>query len=86
MYRVGRSVQLRTRPEISDDSRRADSPEIEPGALIAVDCERPAASPAAENGPFLRLSNAYGWLFERKHGNAVAVKMPLEHGLWALPG
>ena len=83
VYRVGRNpLQLRTRPEISDDSRRADSPEIEPGALIAVDCVQPSRIAGSRHGPFLRLSNAYGWLFERKHGNVVAAKMPLEHGLW----
>lgn len=83
VYRVGRNpLQLRTRPEISDDSRRLDGPEIEPGALLAVDCVQPSRIAGSRNGPFLRLCNAYGWLFERKHGDVVAAKMPLEHGLW----
>lgn len=35
------------------------------------------------NGPFLRLSDTSGWLFEKKYGEVVAKRLPVEKGLWA---
>jgi hypothetical protein len=81
VYRVIRSVQLRHAPNVSDESRIPRSPVFDIGELFAVDRARPSLV-GSENGPFLQLSNAYGWLFERKHGDAFAVRMPLERGLW----
>jgi len=81
VYRVIRSVQLRHAPNVSDESRIPKAPVFDIGELFAVDRARPSLV-GSENGPFLQLSNAYGWLFERKHGDAFAVRMPLERGLW----
>ena len=81
VYRVIRSAQLRHAPNVSDESRIPRSPVFDIGELFAVDRARPSLV-GSENGPFLQLSNAYGWLFERKHGDAFAVRMPLERGLW----
>jgi hypothetical protein len=82
VYRVIRSVQLRHAPNVSDEARIPKSPVFDVGDLFAVDRVRPSLI-GSDNGPFLQLSNAYGWLFERKHGDAFAIRMPLERGLWA---
>jgi hypothetical protein len=34
-------------------------------------------------GPLLRLANGHGWLFEKKHGDKMMERVPVEQGLWA---
>jgi hypothetical protein len=34
------------------------------------------------NGPFLRLDDGSGWLFEKKYGEATMEKIPIEMGRW----
>ena len=82
VYRVIQSVQLRSAPNVSEGSRIPKSPTFHLGEMFAVDRVQPSPR-NTHNGPFLRLCNNYGWLFELKHGNAMCVRMPLERGLWA---
>ncbi|KAL7551160.1 hypothetical protein ACHAWF_018294 [Thalassiosira exigua] len=51
--------------------------------LVSVDLVRPSRSPGSTNGPFLRLSDNSGWLFEKKYGEVMMKRLPVESGLWA---
>lgn len=83
VYRVIQTCQLRNAPNVSEGSRIKDAPDFTVGDLFAVCHVKPSALEGSDNGPYLSLSNAYGWLFERKHNSAMSVRMPLERGLFA---
>lgn len=36
------------------------------------------------NGPFLRLSDGSGWLFEHKKNERVMKQVPVQDGLWIM--
>lgn len=51
--------------------------------LVSVDLIRPSRRSGSNNGPFLRLTDNSGWLFEKKYGGNMARRLPVEKGLWA---
>jgi len=63
VYRALNCLGLRCRPEVGDDIMMADK-RVDAGALVAVECVQPSRI-GSNNGPFLRLANGDGWLFER---------------------
>jgi hypothetical protein len=61
---------------------------VERSAALLITCSRPSlpscprAQPAASNGPFLRLTDGSGWLFETVRGERVLDQVHVETGLW----
>ena len=56
---------------------------MEEGDLVAVECVHPSRT-GSNNGPFLRLTNGDGWLFEKKYGEVMMRRVhDVEEGLWA---
>jgi len=93
---VNGNVSLRSRPDTSDESRIEGV--FREGDLVAVDLR--VVDPYSRygvatgsgssdvngnsDGPFLRLADHRGWLFENKNGSATAKRIPVEKGLWCL--
>lgn len=50
--------------------------------LVSVDLIRPSRVAGSTNGPFLRLSDNSGWIFEKKYGAVMAKRLPVDKGLW----
>ena len=55
---------------------------FENGELVSIDLVSPSRLVGSTNGPFLRLSDREGWLFEKKFGNAMMARIPVTVGLW----
>ena len=81
VYRALSCLGLRCRPDVSDESMMPGK-HVDAGALVAVECVQPSRI-GSNNGPFLRLANGDGWLFERKCGDVVMRREAVEQGLWA---
>mmetsp|Transcript_45622 Transcript_45622/g.138639 ORF Transcript_45622/g.138639 Transcript_45622/m.138639 type:complete len:381 (-) Transcript_45622:203-1345(-) len=72
-------VDVRSRTNIGDDCRTKKS--IQKGELIFCDVIR--ESPYRHgNGPFVRLTDGSGWLFERKENEPVLLNIFIEVGVW----
>jgi hypothetical protein len=85
VYKVISPCALRCQPNISDDDRIPDSKYVfQTGDLVSVDLikDTERASEHSTNGPFLRLSDGSGWLFEHKHSEPMMERMKVEAGLW----
>eukprot|EP00976_Prorocentrum_cordatum_P052515 1059021-Prorocentrum_minimum.AAC.1 len=81
VYKAKTTVGVRSMPDVGDAFRlRRDVQEHE---LVAVDMRRFDNSPGCSHGPFLRLSDCSGWLFERKEMRLIMEEVPTEAGLWA---
>ncbi|KAG7363031.1 hypothetical protein IV203_026391 [Nitzschia inconspicua] len=82
VYRVVDSVTLavRTGTNVGDESMTDIC--FDPNELISIDLVRPSRIPGSSNGPFLRLSDASGWLFEKKYGKTMMERVPVERGLF----
>lgn len=52
------------------------------GDLVSVDLVRHSRVAGSRNGPFLRLSDCSGWLFEMKNGECCMQEVPVQSGLW----
>jgi hypothetical protein len=54
--------------------------------LVAVDLKKYDEFPdwISSHGPFLRLADRSGWLFERKDCKRVLFEVPTKRGLWAM--
>ena len=81
VYRAEVRLGCRSMPDVSDNLK-ISSRIAEVGDLCCVECVQPSRV-GSDNGPFLRLANGHGWLFERKYGDRVMHRMAVEHGLWA---
>ena len=80
VYRVLKAIEARTFVDVSDKCRtglifKADD-------LVSVDFVRPSRYPISKNGPFLRLTDCHGWLFEKKYGERFLERLPVTSGLW----
>lgn len=78
---VGNAVGVRSAPNVRDDSRTGTSFDI--GELVSIDLVT-RTQDATENGPFLRLSDGSGWLFEFKRGVRCLQRVSVETGLWVM--
>jgi hypothetical protein len=73
-------IEVRTCKNVEDKFRSGLI--IEVGGLVSVDFISPSRHAASTNGPFLRLTDDSGWLFEKKYGEIVLERVPVTIGLW----
>jgi hypothetical protein len=78
---ISDAVGVRSSTNVGDDNRTDKI--YEKNDLVSVDLVLPSYDKDSANGPFLRLSDKSGWLFEKKYGITVAKQLPVEKGLWA---
>jgi len=78
----GSSIGVRNAPDVSDKSRT--DMQFGGGQLVSIDLIRPSRISGSNNGPFLRLSDGSGWLFEQKYGEKCMRRIPVETGLWVV--
>jgi hypothetical protein len=70
---------IRHRPICSDSSKTSSA--VLPNDIVVVDVIR--ESPYQNgNGPFLRLADGSGWLFEKKLGEVAMHSIPIQRGYW----
>lgn len=78
----GNAIDVRQTPDITDESRTNLS--FSEGELVSIDFVLPSRVPGSTNGPFLRLSDGSGWLFEKKRGSPCLRRIPVETGLFVV--
>eukprot|EP00984_Skeletonema_dohrnii_P028093 scaffold17927_cov129-Skeletonema_dohrnii-CCMP3373.AAC.1 len=81
VYQITDNVGVRSSPNVGDDNRT--DVVYFTNDLVSVELILPSYIPNSKNGPFLRLSDNSGWLFEKKHGEVTARRLPVVKGLWA---
>ena len=86
VYRAISPVAVRRAPSVHDDDKVEDLV-VRTNDLIAVDCIRQGSDPGPgttnTNGPFLRLADGSGWLFEQKEGRSYLQRVNVQDGLWS---
>lgn len=82
-YVGGGSIGIRTCQSVDDKYFHQDqNMTISNGELVSIDLVSPSRSPGSTNGPFLRLSDREGWLFEKKYDKLMMKRIPVSSGLW----
>ena len=76
------ALGVRSSLNVGDDNR-VDGTIFYENDLVSVDLICPSRISGSTNGPFLRLTDKSGWLFEKKYGDVVAEEVRVEKGLWA---
>ena len=95
VYEIKVPCAVRSQPDISDDYIIPNKYVFQPGDLVSIDFIRDTEQEEDEGvlppgvthsscGPFLRLSDGSGWMFERKFSEIVMERMKVESGLWTL--
>jgi hypothetical protein len=75
-------IGTRTIPSVATEDKSGEFV-LELSEMVSVDLVRHSREPDSTNGPFLRLSDASGWVFERKYGEQVMRRVHVEKGqLW----
>jgi hypothetical protein len=77
----GIDIAVRSELSLGDECFKGLS--FKDGELVSVDLVRPSRVSGSKYSPFLRLSEASEWLFERKYGDIVMKRMSVAAGLWA---
>lgn len=82
-YRALEDVVIRLRPSIEEQCMTREI--IKAGETVAIDYirEDPLVDDQSE-GPFLRLADGSGWLFEKKQGVQMMKNVQVETGSWEL--
>lgn len=80
VYQLLKPLDVRSQQNVGDEYKTGKV--FNPGELVSVDLFRPSRLPDSTNGPFLRLADQSGWLFEKKFGDVVMRRIPVESGLW----
>jgi hypothetical protein len=80
VYHVLREIEVRTCKQVDDKSRSGLT--FEEGRLVSIDLIRPSRISKSKNGPFLRLTDDSGWLFEKKYGETILQRLSVTTGLW----
>ena len=75
VYRALAPLAVRTIPSVQDDYRTKLA--VEKGGLIAADLRKQSCTEANPHGPFLRLANGEGWVFEHKQEARVMAHIPV---------
>ena len=70
---------IRHRPICSDSSKTSSA--VLPNDIVVVDVIRDSPYENG-NGPFLRLADGSGWLFEKKLGEVAMHSIPIQRGRW----
>eukprot|EP00978_Attheya_sp_CCMP212_P007899 scaffold18354_cov48-Attheya_sp.AAC.4 len=81
VYRMLKPLEVRSKLNVGGECRTGLS--FDTGDLVSVDLIRPSRVRHSTNGPFLRLSDCSGWLFERKYSDQMMERLPVKDGLWA---
>jgi hypothetical protein len=79
-YRAIENLAIRIEPDVDDSARTSRI--ISKGEIVDVDVIRKSSGDGLVNGPFLRLTDGSGWLFEKKHGKAVMAPLHVISGTW----
>jgi hypothetical protein len=87
VYQLLGPVGVRSSPSGDDDNRTERS--FSEGEMVAIDLIRhsrtkPTTDGTKKDGPYLRLADHSGWMFERKKGEVFMKRMPVDVGLWTL--
>jgi len=82
VYRMLKSVAVRSALNVGDECKTKLS--FNCGDLVSVNLIRQSRVTGSNNGPFLRLSDCSGWLFERKYGEKMMERLTVTEGLWAM--
>lgn len=78
-YKAVCGAIVRHAPNCSESSKTSHS--VDAGEIVVVDVIR--ESPYSNgNGPFLRLADGTGWLFERKLNEQAMMPVPMKSGKW----
>ena len=80
VYHVLKTVNVQTCKSVDDKSGSGQS--FNEGDLVSIDLIRPSRFSKSKNGPFLRLTDDSGWLFEKKSGEIFLQRLPVTSGLW----
>lgn len=81
VYQVLDKVEVRSKPSVEDACRAGLS--YSPGDLVHVDYVL-FSSADSNYGPYMRLTDGTGWLFEKKNGKSIlSPATSIERGLWA---
>mmetsp|Transcript_36901 Transcript_36901/g.89613 ORF Transcript_36901/g.89613 Transcript_36901/m.89613 type:complete len:585 (-) Transcript_36901:75-1829(-) len=75
------TIAMRCYPDVGDESKIPGCAAWE-GNLVVSDYHRLSPCNNSSNGPFLRLTNGMGWLFEFKHGERMMREIFIETGFW----
>jgi len=81
VYRALQNLAIRNKTNVGDESKTSSF--VNEGSLISVDCIRESDENDG-NGPFLRLSDGSGWLFEHMNYEKFMEPVPIEKGNWLL--
>jgi len=79
-YQMCSAVNMRRRTNVGDESRIPGC-SAEEGHIVVGDYLSPSPY-NNNNGPFLRLTNGMGWLFEYKRGEQMMREVFIETGFW----
>ncbi len=82
VYRLLKNLSVRSALNVGDECSTNIS--FNAGDLVSVDLIRPSRIPGSANGPFLRLSDCSGWLFEKMYGEQVMERLTVATGLWVM--
>jgi hypothetical protein len=80
-FRAIAAVVIRRQPDIGE--KKKTGRRVHQEEIIAVDMIRESPFNYG-NGPFLRLADGSGWLFEKKIHEQVMVQIPVQTGSWVL--
>ena len=75
-------IGIRLTPNISESFKIDRS--VDTGELVAIDISRTCPIEQVSNGPFLRLTDGSGWVFQRKNGSQVMIRRTIQTGTWTL--
>ncbi len=73
-------IAVRSKLNVGDEDRTEEA--IYDEEMVSIDLVRPSRIKESKNGPFLRLSDCSGWLFEKKKGDVMMRNIPVTVGLW----
>lgn len=80
-YRVLQRLAVRKHPDVSEEAKSSMS--IGPDKIVVADAIRESSHDTG-HGPFLRLLDGSGWLFEHKSNERMMEKVSIERGQWRL--
>jgi hypothetical protein len=85
VYKVLSGVGLRRAPSVEDKYRLGPTKAFATGDIVSVDLVVHETGPGADvsHGPYLRLSDGSGWLFERKGSTQCLMALDVEEGFWS---
>ena len=81
VYQVIEAIAVKSRCNVSKKYDTIDA--FHPGEMVSIDLVRPSRIQGSNNGPFLRLSDGEGWLFEQKEERVIMKRISVSVGFWS---